>query len=105
MQGESDAIAGTSEALYRKRVGLLFDFYGAESGSTFWLFQQSRCGNVQSVAVRRAQATLSARPDARLIGNLDALGAAYRRPDGCHLNGRGASRAAQMISDAIAAAP
>lgn len=105
VHGESDAIAGTAEALYGRRISLLFDVLSARApGARFWISMESRCGSAISAAVRRGQAGLTnSRHDTWLIGNLDALGPGYRRPDACHFNGAGASRVATMIADAIAA--
>jgi lysophospholipase L1-like esterase len=102
MQGENDAIRGTSAASYQGHLKRLFRLF---PDAPWLITSNSICTNTPSRSsgldeARRnfAQST----PGVEVSVDLDSLGLDYRMNDRCHFNQRGQELAGIMIANAVA---
>ncbi|HZF93243.1 MAG TPA: sialate O-acetylesterase [Allosphingosinicella sp.] len=103
VQGEADAIHGTSGDTYASALAAAVQPLNAATGAPAWVAQTGRCGDAFSPAVRDAQARVAAAlPWARPGPDLDLIGpdARFER---CHFAAAGQVRAVDLWHAALVA--
>lgn len=103
LQGEADAMGGTSEEEYRERFRAMLAAVRAKGiAAPIYVARASRCGRSRpNDEIRRAQSGVIDKESGVLEGpDTDTLGLAERY-DGCHFSKEGLQRAAELWLQAI----
>jgi hypothetical protein len=103
MQGESDTLAGTSQASYAASMSAtIAQSYADGFAGRWFIARETMVANVFSGAVQAAQAGLIDNVKVFFGGDIDSLtGPANRQADNTHLNDNGGAAAARLIVDAM----
>jgi carbohydrate esterase-like sialic acid-specific acetylesterase len=103
MQGESDNLAGVSQAGYSANMAaVIAQSYTDGFVGRWFIAEETMAGNVVSSAVQAAQISLVDGVNVFSAGNIDSLTTATnRQADGTHLNDTGAASAATLIVNAM----
>ncbi|HEU0082564.1 MAG TPA: sialate O-acetylesterase [Bradyrhizobium sp.] len=102
MQGESDTLAGTSQAGYVSNMSATIAQSYADGFAGRWFIARETWAGRFSSAVQAAQASLIDNVNVFFGGDIDSLvGPTYRQADNIHLNDAGGAAAARLIVDAM----
>jgi hypothetical protein len=101
VQGEADAILGTSGEAYARGLAASLQPLHAATGAPVWIARTGRCGNAVSPSVHSAQSQVAAAyPWTRAGPDLDVIGPAERF-ERCHFAAAGQERAVALWHGAL----